>query len=141
MPCTARTAVRSRRDRRSAAGRGSWHRLQLELEGGSAGVRGVRLPPDLDGERHKDERVQELEQTVCVLGQVIERKFVQVGDRLLGSWKEGIVECLHLVHAARKAFCIALGLAGEAPLFRKRLEVGELWGEQGIGHRSYTSAR
>jgi hypothetical protein len=52
-------------------------RLQLELEGGRAGVRDVRLPPDLDGERHQDERVQELEQPVRVVGQVIERKFVK----------------------------------------------------------------
>jgi hypothetical protein len=110
-------------------------RLQLELERGRAGVRDVRLPPDLDGERHQDERVQELEQPVRVVGQVIERKFVQVGDRLLGARKDGVVERLHLVHGARQAFRIALGLAGEAPLLGKGLEVGELGRQEAIGHR------
>src|SRR5215813_5336160 len=107
---------------------GSWDRLDLELEGRRAGVRDVRLPPDLDRERHHDERVQELEQPARVVGQLMERKFVQVGDRLLGAREDRVVERLHLVHRARQALRVAFGLAGQAPCLGEGLEVGEFRG-------------
>src|SRR5262245_14836289 len=120
---------------------GSWDRLELELEGGSSGVGDVWLPPDLDGKRHDDERVQELQQAVRVVWQVVERKLVQVDDGVLGAWEAGVVERLHLLHRARQTLCIAFGLVGNAPGLGKGLEVGELRGKQAIGHRSHTSAR
>src|SRR5437763_16642430 len=82
-----------------------------------------------------------MQQPARVVGQIMERKLVQVGDGLLGAREDGVVERLHLVHRARQALRIAFGLAGQAPCLGKGLEVGELGGKQGIGHRSYTSAR
>src|SRR5262249_37004417 len=70
---------------------GSWDRLQLELEGGSPGVGDVWLSPDLDGKRHDDERVEELQQPVRVVRQVMQRKSVQVRDRFLGAREAGVV--------------------------------------------------
>ena len=64
----------------------------------------------------------------------------QVGDRLLGARKDGVVERLHLVHGAGQALRIALGLGGQAPVLGEGLEVGELGGQKGIGHRGHTSA-
>src|SRR5262245_66355343 len=73
----------------------SWDRLQLELEGGSSGVGDVWLPPDLDGKRHDDERVQELQQPKRVVWKVVERKLVQVEDRHLGAREAGVDELLY----------------------------------------------
>src|SRR5262249_23902226 len=85
---------------RSAAGpawAGSWDRLQLEFKGGSSIVGDVSLPPDLDGKRHDDERVQELQQPVRVVWQVVERNLVQVDDRFLGAREAGVIERLHFL--------------------------------------------
>src|SRR5215467_15352119 len=129
---------------RSAPGRasaGSWDRLQLEFKGGSSSVRDLWLPPDLDGKRDDDERVQEQQQPVRVVWQVVERKLVQVDDRVLGTREAGGVERLHFLHRARQTLRIAFRLVGNAPCPGKGLEVGELRGKQAIGHRGHTSAR
>src|SRR5262245_38416674 len=120
---------------------GSWGRLQLEFKGGSSSVGDVWLPPDLDGKRHDDERVEELQQPVRVVWQVVERKLVQVDDRVLGAREAGVVERLPFLHRARQTLRIPFGLVGNAPCLGKGLEVGELRGKQAIGHRSHTSAR
>src|SRR5262249_27990586 len=120
---------------------GSWDRLQLEFKGVSSGVGDVWLPPDLDGKRHDDERVEELQQPVRVVWQVVEWKLVQVDDRFLGPREAGVVERLHFLHRARQTRGIAFGLVGDAPRLGKGLEVGELRGKEAIGHRSHTSAR
>src|SRR5262249_24128090 len=120
---------------------GSWDRLQLELKGGSSSVGDVWLPPDLDGKRHDDERVQELQQPVRVVWQVVERKLVQVDDCFLGAREARVVERLHVLHRARQTLRVAFGLVGNTPCLGKGLEVGELRGEQAIGHRSHTPAR
>src|SRR4029450_9496239 len=91
-------------------------------------------------DRHYGERVQEQEQPVHVGGQIVERKLVAVGDRLLGARKDGVVEGLHLVHGAGQALRIALGLGGQAPVLGEALEVGELGGQKGIGRHGRTSA-
>src|SRR5262245_18215263 len=108
----------------------SWDRLQLELEGGSSGVGDVWLPPDLDGKRHDDERVQELQQRMCVVVRVLERELVQVDDRLLGAREAGVVERLHFLHRACQTLRIAFGIAGNAPGLGEGLEVGEFRGKE-----------
>ena len=64
----------------------------------------------LDRERHHAQRVQELQQPGGVVGQVVEREPVAVGDRLLGTREEGVVERLHLVHRAGQPLRPPLGL-------------------------------
>src|SRR5215831_10842839 len=119
---------------------GSWDRLQLEFKGGSSSVGDVWLPPDLDGKRDDDERVQEQQQPVRVVWQIVERKLVQVDDRVLGTREAGVVERLHFLHRARQTLRIAFGLVGNAPGLGEGLEAGELRGEEAIGHRGHTSA-
>src|SRR5262249_51403734 len=120
---------------------GSWDRLQLEFKGGSPSVGAAWLPPELDGKRPGDERVQELQQPVRIVWQVVERKLVQVDDRFLGAREAGVVERLHFLHRARQTLRIAFGLGDNAPRLGKGLEVGEFRGKQAIGHRGHTSAR
>ena len=115
-------------------------RLDQQVEVRGAGVGDVGLAPRLDRERHHDERVQQLQEPLRVLGHVVERELLAVRDRFLGAREERVVERLHLVHRARHALREPLALGRQAPRRRERLEVGELVGQQRVAHRA-TSAR
>jgi hypothetical protein len=101
----------------------------------------VRLAPRLDRERHHDQRVEQLEEPLGILGHVVERKLLAVHDRFLGAREERVVERLHLVHRAGHALREALTLGGQAPLGGVRLERGELAGQHGMAHRVPACAR
>ena len=93
-----------------------------------SGTRG--LEPHLDGERHVDERVDEVHQVGDGLGHVVERVTVAVVDRGRGARRHRVVERLQLGHRAREARRVALRFGREAPLLGERFEIGELVGQQ-----------
>ena len=103
-----------------------------EVEVRRAAVGNVRLAPRLHRERHHDERVQQLQQVLRVVGHLVERELVAVRDRVFGAREERVVERLHRVHGAGHALreALALGRAGTtsrrtAPGRRTRLGSNE----------------
>src|SRR5690349_24418798 len=107
----------------------SWHRLHDAGEVRRSAVGHTGLQPHLDGERHGDERVDEVQQVHGGLGHVVERVPVAEVDRGGDARLRGVVERLEFGHRARETRGVALGLRGQAPRARERLQVGELVGQ------------
>src|ERR1700753_3490740 len=83
-----------------------------------------RLLPQLDRQRHRDQRVEQIAQVGDVLRQrfgVVE--FVDVGDRFLGVREQLVVERLDLGHGTVHALQITLGALHDCPLSRERLDL------------------
>src|SRR4029453_2151350 len=89
--------------------------FQDAIDPGGAAVDHLGLLPDLHRVRPRQQRGQELQQPLSVCGHVVERKSVAVGDRLLGTWEEGVVERLQLLHGAPQPLRPSLGLRRQAP--------------------------
>src|SRR5262249_38639614 len=117
------------------------------LEGRAERVGDVWLAPQLDGERHDHEGVDQLQQAEGVFGHVVERELVAVGEGILDAGQRRVVELLHLRHRARHARGPPLPLGRQTPLLGERLELREPTRKQRhrlhpfAGLRSYSSTR
>src|SRR5439155_17867807 len=127
--------------RADRAARRSGERLDREVELRSARVGDSRLTERLDGERHDDQRVHELEQVQRVLRHVGQWELVAVVECRVGAREHRVVERLQLVHGAVQARGVSGGLVRQTPFLGIRFEVGELGGKQRTAHSTHPFSR
>src|ERR1700727_632486 len=74
------------------------HRFPYQLHPGRAAVGYPRLLPRLDRKRHHDQRLHNVHQRTCVLGQIVQWELVAVLDYIVHAGKCDVVERLHFRH-------------------------------------------
>ena len=113
------------------------HRLPDQLDPGRAAVGDARLLPRLDRKRHHDQRLHDVHEGPCVLGQVVQRELVAVGDHVVQAGERDVVERLHLGHRRGQPLGVALGFGGQVPI-QIGLQVGEFSGQRHCLWYSFT---